>query len=128
VDETAKIARPSGLRFAGLAAAFLLLGAADAPASRADLVTIKEARSIAAEWALVNRLAADGRLRRAYVRAMREEAIGQLESALKAMKDKDSAAAAEIGALAHLSPNASAGLLYAHARRLQSMEDALEVR
>jgi hypothetical protein len=119
---------PARLRLVLTAAALLLLGCAGSGDSRKDLVTIKEARSLAAEWALVNRLAASGRLRPAYVRTMREEAIGQLETALASLADKEGEGAREIGALAHMPPDTSAGLLYAHARRLQALEDRLEAR
>jgi hypothetical protein len=109
-----------------LAGAALLLGAAGPPASPKDLATIKEARSLAAEWAVVNRLAAAGGLSDTYVRAMREEAASQLETALGSMTDRRGAAAAEIAALTHLPPDAPAALLLAHARRLQAMEAVLE--
>jgi hypothetical protein len=59
---------------------------------------------------------------------MREQAIGQLETALAGLSDKDSEGAREIAALAHLPPDAPAGLLQAHANRLQALEDRLEAR
>ena len=111
-----------------MAAALLLLGGAGSGGARKDLPTIKEARSLAAEWALVNHLAASGRLRPAYVRAMREEAISHLATALASMTDKESAAAREMATLARLPPDSPAVLLYAHARRLQAIEDGLEAR
>ena len=129
MEETRPVERPfTGWRFLSLAAAALLLGGAGSPDSPKDLVTIKEARSLAGEWALVNRLAAGGRLSDAYVRSMREQAIGQLETALQGMTEKQSPSAREIAALAHLPPDAPPGLIYAHARRLQALEDALEAR
>jgi hypothetical protein len=114
---------PSPLRLFALAVSALLLGGADSPR---DLTTIKDARSTAAEWAAVNRLAAAGRLSGTYVGAMRSEARRQLESARKTLSDPNGPAARELGALTRLPDDADPALLDLHARRLLAIEDGLE--
>ena len=108
-----------------LAAAAFLLAAADSPS---DLVTIKDARSTAAEWTQVNRLAAAGRLSHIYVDAMRDEARRNLSSALAGLTDPNSPAAHELRALTRLPANADAGLIEPHVRRLLAIENELEDR
>ncbi len=108
-----------------LAAAAFLLSAADSPK---DLATVKNARSIAAEWAQINRIATSGRLSHTYVEAMRDEARSQLAAALGALTDPNGPAAVELGALARLPADADSALLDGHVRRLLAIEHGLEDR
>jgi hypothetical protein len=112
-------------KLATLVAAAFLLAAADSPK---DLITIKDARSTAAEWSQVNRLAALGRLSHVYVETMRDEARGQLATALASLTDPNGRAASELKALARLPADADAGLVDLHVRRLLAVEHDLENR
>jgi len=109
------------------AAAFLI--AASGPGERSkDLQTVKEARSVAAEWALTNRLAAAGRVTPTYAEAMARQAKRQLASALKTVSDPQGPAAHELARLTRLPANASPDVLARSARRLLAIEAGLEDR
>ncbi|HEU4968740.1 hypothetical protein [Sphingomonas sp.] len=105
-------------RFAMLAAAVLILGGCDSASS--DLATIKTARSLAAERALVARLTANGKLRRAYAEGMQLGAVTQLVSARGALARSDGDSGQAIGAAAALPDQAER--LHAAALRLAEIE------
>jgi hypothetical protein len=102
----------------------LLAGCSRGP--QADLQYISEARSCAAEWALVNQEAAEGKLTDAYVETMREALRQQIETAKAALTVPDSAYAREMAALLATPADAPPRELRAHVDRLKQIEDALE--
>ena len=104
----------------------LLLLAACSKGSQADLQYISEARSLAAEWALVNQQAAEGKLTDAYVSAMRNSLGEQAETAARALTGQDTPYAREMRALAGEPADAPPDALRAHADRLKQIEDQLE--
>jgi hypothetical protein len=104
--------------------AFLLAGCSKGPG--ADLQYIKQARSLGAEWALVNEQAAQGKLTQAYVASMHEWLRQQLEASSKALTKPDSRYAVEIQALLHQPDDAPPEELRAHADKLKQIEDRLE--
>lgn len=92
----------------------------------ADLQYISKARSLAAEWALVNELAVRGELTDAYVSTMRKSLREQLESASKAVTEPDAPYAREIRAIAAAPADASPTALRAASERLKLTENELE--
>jgi hypothetical protein len=91
----------------------LLLGGCGSDADQ-ELVALKSAHSIVAEWAAVARLRADGRVTATYARAMADDARTQLAPARRELKDPNDPAARlidDLGATpdrAHLDVTASA--------------------
>ena len=108
-----------------LVAALLLSGCVSAP-PEADLQYVKQARSLAAEWALINQQAAEGRLIPPYVKAMRAWLRDGLETASASLSDPDSAYGGEIRALLDEPAEAAPAQLRAHAERLKQIEIGLE--
>jgi hypothetical protein len=108
----------------GLAA--LLLVAASQPAPDRDLAAIKAARSIVAEWALVNQLAAAGRLSGSFADGMRREARQQLSERLSELSDPASPAAREIARMSQAPARVDPGALRASAQHLLAIETQLE--
>ena len=104
--------------------ALLLCGCSKGP--DADLASIGEARSLGAEWALVNDQAAKGRLTPTYTRTMRLKLREQLESTKSSLTLPDSAYGREIDALLQLPDDAPPARLDAHADNLKRIEDSLE--
>jgi hypothetical protein len=107
----------------------LLLGLALAACSKgpeADLSSIGQARSLAAEWALVNEQAARGRLNRTYVVTMRKQLRQQLTTDAQSLTQPQSAYSEEIQALLREPDEASPHELRAHAGKLRAIEDHLE--
>jgi hypothetical protein len=102
----------------------LLMGCSKGP--EADLPAISEARSLAAEWALVNEQAAQGRVTATYTRTMRESVRVQLQTAAKSLRQPDSRYGLEIGALLMQPDDAPPEKVRAHADRLKNIEDQLE--
>ena len=92
----------------------------------ADLQYIGDARSLAAEWALVNEQAAQGKLTPTYVGSMHQWLRRQLQTDSTALTQRDSDYAAEIGALLKQPDDASPDALRSHADKLKQMEDSLE--
>src|SRR5574338_202993 len=88
----------------------LILLSACAKGPEADLQYIKQARSLAAEWALVNEQAAEGRLTAAY----------------ESLTRPDARYAFEIDALLKQPDDAPPEELRAHAEKLKQIEDGLE--
>ena len=92
----------------------------------ADLPAIGSARSLGAEWALVNEQASEGHLTNAYVKTMRESVREQLQTNAKSLTEPKSDYASEIAALLREPDAAAAAALRAHASKLKKVEDSLE--
>ena len=103
-----------------------LLASACAKGAEADLPAISQARSLGAEWALVNEQANRGRLTSIYTQTMRKQLRDQLESTARSLKQPDSRYGAEIRALLALPESASPEALRAHSGQLKQIEDSLE--
>lgn len=104
----------------------LFLVAACSKGPQADLQYISEARSLAAEWALVNEQAAQGKLTDSYVSAMRTSLRQQVQSVSSALTQPDSPYAQEINAIASAPDNASPKQLRAASDKLKKIEEQLE--
>jgi len=102
----------------------LLAGCSKGP--DADLPSISQARSLAAEWAMVNEQFAAGRLNRTYTETMRKEARKQLQATARSLTQPDSRYGAEIRALLAQPDNAAPQDLRAYSDKLKQIEDALE--
>lgn len=103
----------------------LMLGACSKGAE-SDLPSIGEARSLGAEWALVNELHAHGHLSAVYTKSMRGRLKEQLQTNLQSLSQPQSNYAAEIRALVNAPDDASPSDLRAHARALKRIEESLE--
>jgi len=103
-----------------------LLVAACSKGPEADLPTIGEARSLAAEWALVNEQAAAGKVTQTYARTMRARLREQLQTDLGSLTQPESEYSSEIHAIIVLSDDASPAVLRDHSRALTQIEDDLE--
>jgi hypothetical protein len=104
----------------------LMLVAGCSKGPEADLSYISEARSLAAEWALVNEQADKGKLTATYVATMRKSLREQLQTASQSLTRTDSRYGDEIDALLEQPDNAAPGGLRAHADKLKQIEDSLE--
>lgn len=102
----------------------LLGGCSKGP--QADLQYIGQARSSAAEWALVNEQAGKDKLTDIYVDAMRKSLRQQIETAKSALTVPDSAYAGEMAALLAAPADAPPQELRSHVERLKQIEDGLE--
>ena len=91
-----------------------------------DLPYISAARSLAAEWAMVNEQASEGHLTRAYVETMRAMVREQLQTASKSLTDPKSPYGDEISALVKEPDDAPPAELRAHSGKLKQIEDSLE--
>jgi hypothetical protein len=106
---------------------FLVLALAScSKGSEADLPYISGARSLAAEWAMVNEQASQGHLTAAYVKTMRKALRQQLQSNFQSLTEPQSGYAQEIAALLKKSDDAPPAELRAHANKLKQIEDSLE--
>jgi hypothetical protein len=105
---------------------FMLLLAACSKGPEADLPSIGEARSLGAEWALVNEEAASGHVTSTYADTMRKQLREQLQSDLGSLTDPHSRYAGEIRAILALPADAPPDVLRTHARALKQIEDQLE--
>ena len=105
---------------------FALTLAACSKGPEADLPSIGEARSLAAEWALVNDLASQGKLTPTYVQTMRKSVREQLQTATQSLTQRDSAYATEIAAVLREPDDAPPERLRTHAAKLKRFEDSLE--
>ena len=94
--------------------------------SSADLPSIKQARSAAAEWALVNEQGQRGQLNRIYVEQMRKAARQELIAALPGLSDPASPQAKIIARLLIEPPESSPARLRALSDELKSIETGLE--
>jgi len=104
----------------------LLLVAAAPPTDRKDLAAIKAARSLFAEWALINTLAVSAGLQASYVEGMRKAAREQLGTNLKSLSSPTSPAAVEIQRCLRLPAAAPSTVLRGCAERLRAIEVQLE--
>lgn len=104
----------------------LLLIAACSKGPEADLPLISQARSLAAEWALVNEQAGQGHLNATYVQTMRRSIREELKQAAKSLTEPHSAYGQEIAGLLREPDTASPASLRARARHLKKIEDSLE--
>ena len=102
------------------------ISACSGPGPDADLQYIKQARSVGAEWALVNEQAAHNRLTQIYVASMHQWLRQQLQTASAALASPDTRYALEIRALLALPDDAPPEELRAHAGKLRDIEDELE--
>jgi len=103
---------------------FLLAGCSRGP--QADLASIGEARSLVAEWALVNELAAKGQSNSIYTAAMHQQLRQQLQTAATSLKQPDSDYGAAISACLHLPDDTSPAELRLYGQTLKQIEDSLE--
>jgi hypothetical protein len=101
----------------------LVAGCAQGPA---DLTSISKARSLAAEWALINEQASSGRLTSTYAEVMRQSIRQQLKTTSKSLIVPGSAYAQEIDALLAQPGDSDPDELRAYADRLKDIEDKLE--
>jgi len=106
--------------------ALLLLAGCSSQPPQSDLQYIKQARSIAAEWALVNEQAGEGRLTATYVDSMHRWLHDGLETATVALSAPDSRYGEEMKALLAEPADASPDELRAHVAVLKQIEDGLE--
>ena len=104
----------------------LLMLAACSEGPQADLPYISKARSLAAEWALVNTLAAKGRLTDAYVRTMRQSLKQQLQATAAGLTQADAPYARLINEVAAAPEDAPPKQLKAASDKLKTIEDQLE--
>ena len=94
--------------------------------AEADLPAIGEARSLAAEWALVNDQAEKDRITNSYTQTMRQSVRAQLQTTSKALTKPQSVYGQEIGALMREPDDAAPAKLRAYAGKLKHIEDSLE--
>jgi hypothetical protein len=106
--------------------AFLLLLAGCSKGPEADLPYISSARSLAAEWALVNEQASENKLTASYVGTMRQSVREQLWTTSQSLTQPDSRYGEEIAALLQQPDDAAPEELRAHADKLKQIEDELE--
>jgi hypothetical protein len=104
----------------------LLLLAGCSQGAQSDLQYIKQARSAAAEWALVNEQNARGQLSDVYVKTMREEARTEIESASSSLSQPNSVYSREIQGLSVEPDDATPAQLRSRVEALKRIEDSLE--
>ena len=105
---------------------FALTLAACSKRPEADLPAIGQARSLTAEWALVNEQAAKGQVTATYATTMRKQLRQQLQSSLSGLTQPNSRYGAEIRAALALPDQAAPKRLRAHGTTLKQIEDSLE--
>jgi hypothetical protein len=104
----------------------LLLVAGCSKGPQADLSAIGAARSLGAEWALVNEEASRGRLTEIYVKTMRQQLREELQTNASSLTQSDSNYAVEMQALLRERDDAAPEALRAHSDKLKQIEDGLE--
>jgi hypothetical protein len=102
----------------------LLAGCSRGP--QADLQYISKARSIAAEWALVNQQASHEKVTATYAASMHQWLRQGLQTASEALTQPDSRYGAEMRALLAEPDDAAPEALTAHSDTLKQIEDSLE--
>ena len=104
--------------------ALMLAGCSKGP--EADLQYIKQARSLGAEWALVNEQAGERKLTQTYVSSMHEWLREQLQSSATSLTVPDARYGIEIRTLLREPDDAAPEELRAHTAVLKQIEDQLE--
>ena len=104
----------------------LLILASCSKGPQADLPSISDARSLAAEWALVNEQAEKGHLTGAFVVTMHKSLRQELQTTAKSLTQPNAPYAQEIAALLREPDGASPAELRAHSAKLKKIEDGLE--
>lgn len=102
------------------------LVAACSKGAQADLQYIAQARSLTAEWALVNQQAAQGKLTDAYVASMHSSLREQVKASAAALTQPASDYAQEMQAIAREPDDAPPAALRAHSDKLKQIEVKLE--
>jgi hypothetical protein len=110
----------------GRSSLLLLLLAGCSKGPEADLQYIGQARSLAAEWALVNEEANKRQVTPTYVHSMHQWLRSSLQTASTALTQPDSRYGAEIRTLLAEPDDAAPAELRAHVGRLKQIEDGLE--
>jgi hypothetical protein len=104
----------------------LIAGCSQSSGPEADLQYIKQARSLGAEWALVNEQASQGHLTATYVGSMHQWLRDNLQTTSKSLTQPDSRYGQEVRALLAEPDDASPEEIRAHSDRLKQIEDSLE--
>jgi hypothetical protein len=107
-------------------ALLLLLLAGCSKGPEADLQYIKQARSIGAEWALVNEQANKGQVTSTYAASMHRWLRQNLETTAKSLTQPDSRYSLEVRALLAQPDDAAPNQLRVHVEALKQIEDGLE--
>jgi hypothetical protein len=92
----------------------------------ADLEYIGQARSAAAEWAMVNQQASEGKLTKAYVDSMHHWIRQQIQTSTTSLSEPNSSYGDQMAALLQQPDDASPPNLQARAAALKQIEDELE--
>lgn len=92
----------------------------------ADLEYIGQARSAAAEWAMVNEQAAEGKVTATYVRSMHQWIRQQIQTSATSLTQPDSPYGDKIAALLQQPDDAPPNDLRERAAALKRIEDKLE--
>jgi hypothetical protein len=104
----------------------VLLFAGCSKGPSADLKYIKQARSVAAEWALVNEQAKSGTVTATYANSMHRWLSESLRLSSSSLAQPNSTYGAEMQALVAEPANAAPERLRIHVRALKRIEDQLE--
>jgi hypothetical protein len=105
---------------------FVALPLAGCSGSANELPAVKQVRSAAAEWAIINREAARGRLTTGYTTGMRNAAREEIQNAAKQLSASPNPASGHAAALLALPDNATPDQLDDHIRALKQVETRLE--
>lgn len=104
----------------------LLLLASCSKGPEEDLQYISQARSLGAEWALVNEQGEKGNLTKAFVSTMRESVREQLQTTASSLSEPNNPYANEIRTLLSEPGDAPPAELRSHVAKLKQIEDSLE--
>lgn len=105
-------------------ALFFLAGCTKGP--DADLQYIKQARTLAAEWAMINEQSNRGSLTDTYVRSMHYWLLDGLRKAHSSLVQPHSAYGDELQSILAEPPDAAPTRLRAHAEALKQIEQKIE--
>jgi hypothetical protein len=109
-----------------LSVLLLLISGCSSGGAEADLQYIKQARSVAAEWAMVNEQASQSKLTPTYVASMHHWLRQQLQTASTSLTQPDSRYGVEIKALLQQPDDVASDKLRAQVGKLKEIEDRLE--
>ena len=104
----------------------LALCASCSKGPQADAPAISSARSLVAEWALINQQAAEHKLTSTYVDAMRSSIREELRTTANSLTQPNAAYGSEIQAALKEPDGAPPQQLREHADKLKQIEDNLE--